>query len=81
MPTIARKAKNGITTGGQSASGKSANPGTLASQVPVAMKLPTFGDSMANRLRRLASSGIANHTSVPGCWLCQRASMAANLVG
>ena len=45
------------------------------------MKLPSFGTSIANRLRSFAGSGIASSTSVAGCCVCQRASIAANFSG
>ena len=68
MPTIRRKAKNGMNTGGRSSGGKVSNPISRAVQVPEAMKLPSFGTSIANRLRSRASSGMAISTSVAGCW-------------
>ena len=81
MPTMMRKVKNGISTGGRSSGGKLSSPTSRESQVPEAMKLPSRGTSIANRLRRFASSGIAISTSVAGCSVCQRASIAANFAG
>jgi hypothetical protein len=46
-----------------------------------AMKLPSRGTSIANRFRWFASSGMAISTSVAGCSVFQRASIAANFAG
>ena len=81
MPTMMRKPKNGISTGGRSSTGKASSPISRAVQLPEAMKLPSLGISIAKRLRWLASSGQAISTSEAGCWLCQRASIAANFAG
>ena len=81
IPTIIRKAKNGISTGGRSSGGKVSSPISRAVQLPEAMKLPSLGISIANRLRSFASSGIAISTSLAGCCVFQRASIAANLAG
>ena len=81
MPTMTRNPKKGMRTGGRSSTGKVSNPVSRAVQLPEAMKLPSLGISIAKRLRSLASSGHAIRTSEAGCWLCQRASIAANLAG
>ena len=81
MPTIRRKAKNGMITGGRSSGGNASSPTSFASQVPDAMKLPSFGTSIANRLRSAHGSGMAISTSLAGCCVVQRASIAANLAG
>jgi hypothetical protein len=49
--------------------------------VPEAIKLPSLGTSIASRFRCAASSGMAISTSLAGCWVCQRASIAANFAG
>ncbi len=81
IPTMMRKPKNGISTGGWSSSGKVSSPISRAVQLPEAMKLPSFGISIANKLRLRASSGMAISTSLAGCSVCQRASIAANFAG
>ena len=81
MPTMMRKPKNGISTGGRSSRGKEVSPTWAELQSPEAMKLPSRGTVIAKRLRSLASSGHAISTSLAGCSFCQRASMAANLAG
>ena len=43
--------------------------------------LPSLGISIAKRLRSFFSSGIAISTSLAGCCVFQRASMAANFAG
>jgi len=81
IPTMVRKAKNGITTGGRSCGGNVSSPISRAGQLPEAMKLPSRGISIASRLRSRASSGIAISTSLAGCCVFQRASIAANFAG
>ena len=54
MPTMMRKPKNGISTGGRSSTGKVSSPISRAVQLPEAMKLPSLGISSAKRLRSLA---------------------------
>ena len=49
-----RKPKNGISTCGRSSGGKVSSPISRDVQLPEAMKLPSFGISIANRLRSLA---------------------------
>ena len=66
MPTMMRKVKNGTTTGGRSALRKLSSPTSRESQVPDAMKLPSFGTSIANRLRSFAGSG---RRAAPRCRL------------
>ena len=51
IPTIRRKPKNGITTGGRSSFGNASSPISFAVQLPEAIMLPSFGISIANRLR------------------------------
>src|SRR5271165_4726679 len=51
MPTIRRKPKNGMITGGRSSGGYASSPISFASQLPEAMKLPSFGTSIANKFR------------------------------
>ena len=81
MPTMMRNVKNGMTTGGRSSGGNSSNPTSREVQLPEAMKLPSLGTSIANRLRSFAESGIAISTSLAGCCVFQRASIAANFAG
>ena len=81
IPTMMRKVKNGMTTGGRSSLGKLSRPTSRESQVPLAMKLPRYGTSIANRLRSPASSGMAKKTSEAGCCVFHRASIAANFAG
>ena len=57
MPTMMRKPKNGISTGGRSSTGKVSSPISRAVQLPEAMKLPSLGISIAKRLRWLACVG------------------------
>ena len=59
-PTMIRKLKKGISTGGWSSNGKVSSPISRAVQLPEAMKLPSFGSSTAKRFRFSASSGIAD---------------------
>lgn len=81
MLTMIRKPKNGIRTGGRSSTGNASSPVTFAVQFPAAMKLPSVGISSAKRLRCSAVSGQASSTSEAGCWVCHRASIAANFAG
>ena len=81
MPTIKRKARNGIRTGGRSSAGNASSPTSRASKLPEAIKLPSRGTSIASRFRWAASSGMASSTSLAGCCVCQRASIAANFAG
>ena len=81
IPTIRRKPKNGITTGGRSSFGNASSPVSFAVQLPEAIMLPSFGISIANRFFSAFSSGIAISTSLAGCCVFQRASIAANFAG
>ena len=60
IPTMIRKPKSGISTGGLSSGGKVSSQISLAVQLPEAMKLPSLGISIAKRFRSLTSSGIAS---------------------
>jgi len=45
------------------------------------MNLPSLGTVSAYKFCCVASSGIAIMTSLAGCSVCQRASIAANFAG
>src|SRR5258708_2500343 len=81
QPTMIRKAKNGMSTGGRSWGGKSVNPTSLEVKLMLAIRLPRTGIEIAYLLLSAAGSGIPNRTSAAGCSSCQRASIAANLAG
>ena len=81
IPTMMRKAKKGMITGGRSWGGKVSNPISRAVQLPEAMKLPSLGISIGKRFRSSNGSGRAISTSLAGCWVFQRASIAANFAG
>jgi hypothetical protein len=65
-------ARSPISVGGRSSGGKASSPTSRASQVPEAMKLPSFGTSTGNRFRSLAGSGMARNTSLAGCSVFHR---------
>jgi len=78
IPTIIRKAKNGITTGGQFSRGMLSSPTSAAERLSESIRLPNGGGSViAKRFRRFATSGQASSTSEAGFSSCQRASIAA----
>ncbi len=77
-----RKAKNGISIGGRSASGIDSMPTSFAVKLEESIRLPTGGGrAMTNLFLCSASSGQANSTSPAGCASCQRPSMAAIFEG
>src|ERR1700678_201698 len=53
-PTIRRKAKNGISTGGRSATGKLVSPTSLLWRLKEPIKLPRYGIVSAYLLRSFA---------------------------
>jgi hypothetical protein len=81
MPTMMRKAKKGMMTGGRSRGGNVSRPTSRESQVPEAMKLPSLGTTNANRFFCALGSGRPISTSEAGCSVCHRASIAANFAG
>ena len=81
IPTMIRKPKSGISTGGLSSGVKVSSQISLAVQLPEAMKPPSLGISIANRFSSRVSSGSAISTSLAGCCVFQRASIAANFAG
>ena len=81
IPTMMRKPKNGITTGGRSSRGNDSSPTSAAVQLPDAIMLPSFGIEMANRFFSAFESGIPINTSDAGCSFFHRASIAANFAG
>ena len=60
--------------------GNASSPISRAVQLPEAMKLPS-GIWIANCSSRSPSSGIAISTSLAGCYVFERASIAANFTG
>ena len=82
QPTMIRKVKNGITTGGQFSGGMLSSPTSAAVRLSESIRLPNgAGSVIANRLRRCATSGQASSTSEAGCSSCHRASIAAIFAG
>ena len=82
MPTMMRNVKKGMITGGRSSGGKASSPTSRASQVArgdETAKLRHFKREEIAFLRD--GSGMAINTSLAGCCVFQRASIAANLAG
>ena len=80
MPTMPRKAKNGMITGGQS--GREGVEAKLARRPIAAVdEAAQLGNRDRQQIPFLDGSGMAISTSLAGCWVFQRASMAANLAG
>ena len=80
IATITRNAKNTGTTGGMAGS-KSSSPCTTASGSCLSRRLAARGISIAYRLARAASSGIAISTSGAPLRVSQRPSIAAIFAG
>src|SRR5215469_15515049 len=82
QPTMMRKLKNVITTGGQFSWGMLSSPTSFAERLSESIRLPNgAGKVMAKRFRRFSTSGQASSTSEAGCSSCQRASIAAIFEG
>ena len=78
IPTMMRKVRKGMSTGGQFSGGSDSRPTSLAVSDEESMSEPKGGGSLiSNKLLRVASSGMANSTSPAGCSSCQRPSIAA----
>src|ERR1700724_3255391 len=61
QPTMMRKLKNGISTGGQFSGGMLSSPTSAAVRLSESIRLPKGGGSViAKRFRRLSTSGLAN---------------------
>jgi hypothetical protein len=81
-PTMIRKLKKGMTTGGQFFGGMLLSPVSPAVRLSESIRLPNGGGSaIANRLRRFSTSGQANSTSPAGFSSFQRPSIAAIFEG
>jgi hypothetical protein len=82
QPTMMRKLKNGIATGGQFSRGMLSSPTSPAERLSESIRLPKGGGSViANRFRRFSTSGQASNTSKAGFSSCHRASIAAIFAG
>jgi hypothetical protein len=82
QPTMMRKLKNGIATGGQFSGGMLSSPTSPAERSSESIKLPKGGGSViANRFRWFSTSGQASSTSEAGFSSCHRASIAAIFAG
>src|ERR1700736_6657253 len=73
-PTMMRKVKNGISSGGQSCRGKLVTPTSLEQKLILPIRLPRTGIEIAYLLLADAASGIPIKTSLAGCSSCQQPS-------
>ena len=82
QPTMMRKVKNGMITGGRSCGGMLSSPTSPAERLSESIRLPNgAGSVIAKRFRWFAASGQASNTSEAGFSSCQRASIAAIFEG
>ena len=80
MPTIVRKAKNGIITGGRSSGRNLSRPTTGVSKLSVSRKLYPPGMAMLKAMSWLSTSGTPmTHSSPTPVW--KWASHAASFAG